>query len=125
MLKLGKASLHRYPVGQKCGFQKVLVYQYFWRVKYMLKLGKASLHRYPVGQKCGFQKVLIYQYCSICVPYEPTFLILWFAFFVKNLKIEYDPHFWGGENYSKIQESSLFKNPVGRKFQRNCSISHS
>ena len=83
----------------------------FGKVEYWWKLGKGVLHRYPVGQKfCqnptskflfyeenGFQKVLIYQYCSICVPYEPIFPILCFAIFVKNSKMEYDPHFGGGE----------------------------
>ena len=29
----------------------------------------------------------------LCVPYEPIFPILCFAIFVKNSKIEYDPHF--------------------------------
>ena len=40
-----------------------------------------------------------------------------FAFFVKNSKIEYDPHFWGGENFLKIEieESSFFRYPVGLK----------
>ena len=57
----------------------------------------------------------------MCVPYEPIFPILCFAFSVKNLKIEYDPHFLG-ENFWKIGESSLFRYPVGRR--RNCSISH-
>ena len=43
----------------------------------------------------GFKKYsYITWYCSICVPYEPIFPILCFAFFVKNSKIEYDPHFW-------------------------------
>ena len=41
-----------------------------------------------------------------CVPYEPIFPILCFTFFVKNLKIEYDPHFWGGEHFWKIGECS-------------------
>ena len=54
--------------------------------------------------------------CSIRVPYEPIFTILCFAFFLKNSKIKYDPHFLGGENFLKIGESSLFRDPVGRKF---------
>ena len=45
-------------------------------------------------------------------------------FFVKNSKIEYDPHFWGGENFGKIGENSLFRQPVGRNFLRNHYISH-
>ena len=73
LLKLGKASRHRYPVGQIfcrnrsishgfrntsifvfCIFEKKSIVEnghHFWRMKYLLKLGKASLHRYPVGQK--------------------------------------------------------------------------
>ena len=90
--------------------------RHFWQVKYSLKLGKASLHRYPVGQQfCqnstskflfyeenGFTKYPYIIYCSICVPYEPIFSILCSAFFVKNLKIKYDPHFGGGKNFIKM-----------------------
>ena len=81
-LRLGKASLIRYPVGQKfCqnrfishGFRdlaflvlrvlkknsKVQNGYHFWRVKYLLKLGKASLHTYPVGQN-PTSKFLFYE----------------------------------------------------------------
>ena len=59
----------------------------------------------------------------LCVPYEPTFPILCFVFFVKNSKIEYDPHFWGGENFWKIGEGSLFRYPLGRKFHK-IALSH-
>ena len=48
-------------------------------------------------------KVLLYQYCSICVPYEPIFPTLCFAFFVKNSKTEYDSHCWGGEKFGKLE----------------------
>ena len=100
-------------------------------MKYLLKHGKACLHRYPEGQKfCqnstskflfyeknGFKK---YSYINCIVLYEylmaPIFPILCFAFFVKNSKIEYDPHFWGGENSLKIGERSLFRNHIQKKF---------
>ena len=32
------------------------------------------------------------------------YFLLCFAFCVKNSKIEYDPHFWGGESFWKIGE---------------------
>ena len=47
-----------------------------------------------------------------------------FAIFGKNLKIENGRHFWGGENFLKIAKSTFLRYPVGRKFQRNSSISH-
>ena len=70
--------------------------RHFWQMKYLLKLGKASLHRY---HRCG----------SKILPGLPIFPILCFAFFVKNSKIDYEPHFWGGENFWKIGESRLVR----------------
>ena len=80
-------------------FLKIQNGRQFWQVKYLLKFGKASLHKYPVGQKfCrnptskflfyeenGFKKYSYITYCSICVPYEPIFPILCFAFFWKKI----------------------------------------
>ena len=50
---------------------------------------------------------------------------LCFAIFGKNSKIQNGRHFWGGENFWKIAKIEFFRYPVGRKFQRNRSISHS
>ena len=50
--------------------------------------------------------------------------ILRFAIFGKNPKIQNGRHFWGGENFLKIEKSIFLRYPVGRKFQRNRSISH-
>ena len=47
---------------------------------------------------------------------------LCFAIFGKNSKIQNGRHFWGGENFWKIAK---IRYPVGRKFRRNHSISHS
>ena len=126
-LKIGSATQKSYPTHQNfhrnrtvshgfrdtrifvfCIFEKNSKIQndcHFWQAKYSLKLRKASFHRYPVGQKfCRnlTSKFLFYEengikkysYISIVPSYEPIFPILCFAFFVKNLKIEYDPHFW-------------------------------
>ena len=49
---------------------------------------------------------------------------LCFAIFGKNSKIQNGRHFWGGENFLKITKSTMLRYPVGRKFQRNRSISH-
>ena len=58
-------------------------------------------------------------FCIFCEKFEnlkwPPFLVgqkFLKTFFVK---IEYDPHFGGGENFWKIGESSLFKYLVGQK----------
>ena len=50
---------------------------------------------------------------------------LCFAIFGKNSKIQNDRHFWGGENFLKIANTTFLTYPVGRKFRRNRSISHS
>ena len=50
---------------------------------------------------------------------------LCFAIFGKNSKIQNGRHFWGGENFLKITKSTMLRYPVGRKFRRNRSISHS
>ena len=51
--------------------------------------------------------------------------ILCFAIFGKNSKNQNGCHFWGGENFLKIAKSTLLRYPMGRKFRRNRSISHS
>ena len=48
----------------------------------------------------------------------------YFAIFGKNSKIQNGRHFWGGGNFLKITKSRIIRYPVGRKFQRNRSISH-
>ena len=50
--------------------------------------------------------------------------ILCFGIFGKKSKIQNGRHFWGGENVLKIPKSTLLRNPGGRKFRRNRSISH-
>ena len=50
---------------------------------------------------------------------------LCFAIFGKNSKTQNVRQFWGGENFWKIAKSTLLRYPVGRKFRRNRSISHS
>ena len=50
--------------------------------------------------------------------------ILCFAIFGQNSKFQNGRHFWGGENFLKIAKITLLRYPVGRKFRRNCSISH-
>ena len=49
---------------------------------------------------------------------------LYFAIFGKNSKIQNGRHFWGGENFWKIANIAFLRYPVGRKLQRNHSISH-
>ena len=50
---------------------------------------------------------------------------LCFAIFGKNSKIQNGRHFWGGENFLKIVKITFLTYPVGQKFRRNRSISHS
>ena len=41
---------------------------------------------------------------------------LCFAIFGKNSKIQNGRHFWGGENFLKITNSTMLRYPVGRNF---------
>ena len=43
--------------------------------------------------------------------------ILCFAIFGKNPKIQNGRHFWGGENFLKIEKNTFPRYPVGRKFR--------
>ena len=93
------ARFSRYKDFCVCIFEKNSKIQngrHYWQMKYLLKLGKASLHIYPVGQNFAeiplvnfyFMKKMVPKSTHIsvlfymCVPYEPTFPILCFAFFV-------------------------------------------
>ena len=49
---------------------------------------------------------------------------LWVEIFGKNSKIQKGRHFWGGENFLKIAQSTFLRYPVGWKFRRHRSISH-
>ena len=51
--------------------------------------------------------------------------ILCFVIFGKNSKIQNGCHFWGRENSLKIANNTFLRYPVGQKFRRNRSISHS
>ena len=50
--------------------------------------------------------------------------ILCFAIFGKNSKIQNGRHFWGGEIFLKIANSTFLRYPVGKKFRQNRSISY-
>ena len=47
-----------------------------------------------------------------------------FAILGKNSKIQNGRHFRGGKIFFLIAKSTMLRYPVGRKFQRNRSISH-
>ena len=48
-----------------------------------------------------------------------------FSILGKNSKIQNCRHFWEEENFLKIAKRTFLRYPVGRKFRRNHSISHS
>ena len=50
--------------------------------------------------------------------------ILCFSIFGENSKIQNGRHFWGGENFLKINNTTFPLYPAARKFRRNRSISH-
>ena len=61
---------------------------------------------------------------ALCHMVKEIQAILCFPIFGKNSKIQNGRHFWGGENFLKIDISTFVRYPVGRKFRRNRSISH-
>ena len=85
VLKLGKAILHRYPVGQN--------------------FCRNPTSKFLFYEENGFKK---YSYITSIVLYV-YLMMLYFQFCVlhflsKIQKYEDDPYFWGGENFWKIKE---------------------
>ena len=91
--------------------------RHFWGGENFLKIGKSTFLRYPVGRK--FNEI------ALSRTVKEIEANLCFAIFGKNSKIQNGRHFWGGENFWKIAKSTFLRYPVGRKFRRNRSISHS
>ena len=90
--------------------------RHFWGGENFLKIAKITFLRYPVGE--NFDEITLS--CTV----KEIEVILCFAIFGKNLKIQNGRHFWGGENFLKIATITFLRYPVGRKFRRNRSISH-
>ena len=79
-----------------------------------LKIAKSSLLRYPVGKK--FLQI------ALSRTVKEIEANLCFSIFGKNSKIQNGHHL--RKVFLKIGNSTFLRYPVGRKFQRNCSISH-
>ena len=87
--------------------------RHFWEEENFLKLPR--LHFLDTLWVENFNEITLF--CPIKAN-------LCFSILGKNLKIQNGRHMWGGENFLKIAKSTLTRYPVGRKFQRNRSISH-
>ena len=81
-----------------------------------MKIAKSTLVRYPVSQ--NFREI------ALSRTVKDIEANLCFAIFGQNLKIQNGRHFGGGEIFLKIGKSTLLRQPGGRKFRRNRSISH-
>ena len=78
---------------------------------------KEYIAEIPCGSKISTKSLYLARlrrYKQICV----------LPFLAKNSKIQNGRHFWGGENFLKIAKITFLRYPVGRRFQRNRSISH-
>ena len=137
-LKIAQSTFLRYPVGRKFRRNrssrtvkeievnlcfaifgknsKIQNGRHFWGGENFLKIAKITFLRYPVGE--NFDEITLS--CTV----KEIEVILCFAIFGKNLKIQNGRHFWGGENFLKIAKITFLRYPVGRKFRRNRSISH-
>ena len=73
------------------------------------KNSKIQNGQYPVGKLvfCHFWQIALSRIleANLC-----------FAIFGKNSKIQNGRHFWGGENFLKITNSTMLRYPVGRNF---------
>ena len=90
--------------------------RHFWGGENFLKIVKITSLRFPLAR--NFDEIALSRTVK---EIEGN---LCFAIFGKNSKIQNGRHFWGGENFWKIAKSAFLRYPVGKKFQRNHSISH-
>ena len=79
--------------------------RHFWGGENFLKIAKTTILRYPVGE--NFDKIALSRTVKEIEAH------LCFAIFGKNSKIQNGRHFWGGENFLKIAQSTFLRYPVG------------
>ena len=87
--------------------------RHFWEKENFLKLPR--VHFLDTLWVENFNEITLF--CTVKAN-------LCFSILGKNSKIQNGRHMWGGENFLKIAKSTFLRYPVGRKFRRNCSISH-
>ena len=138
-LKIDISTFLRYPVGRKYfdkialsrtvkEIQAILCFaifgknskiqnvRHFWGGENFLKIDISTFLRYPVGRKY-FDKI------ALSRTVKEIQAILCFAIFGKNSKIQNVRHFWGGENFLKIDISTFLRYPVGRKYFDKIALS--
>ena len=138
-MTIEQSILHIYPVGQKFrrnhsishglgDTSNIKFYHFcqkfensngchFWKEEKFLRIEQSILHIYPVGQK--FRRN-----CSILHGLGDTRSFKFYNF-CPNSKIQNGYHFWKEEKFLRIEQSILHIYPMGQKFCRNRSISHS
>ena len=162
LLKLGKASLHRYPVGQKfcqiCsiwhGFQDTRIfvfcnfYEKFenskwppvlaseisvetWKlvftdtlwVKHFSKIPLVNFYfmKKMVSKSTHRSHISVLFYMCTLWAYISNFV---FCIFCQNSKIEYDPHFWGGEIFFAKMERVIWCNTLWVETFDEIALSH-
>ena len=82
--------------------------RHFWGGENFLKIVKITFLKYPVGRKFRRNRS-----SRTVKEIEGN---LCFAIFGKHSKIQNGRHFWGGENFFKITNSTMLRYPVGRNF---------
>ena len=88
--------------------------RHFWGGENFLKINNTTFLLYPAGR----------DEIALSRTVKEIEAILCFSIFGENSKIQNGHHFWGGENFLKIANSTFLLYPAGRKFRRNRSISH-
>ena len=87
-----------------------------WGGENFLKIAKSTFLRCPVVE--NFDEI------ALSGTVKAIEANLFFAIFGKTSKNQNGRHFWGGEIFLKIANSTFLRYPVGRKFRRNRSIWH-
>ena len=111
------ARLRRYK--QFCVFPflaKIQNGRHFWGGENFLKIN--NIHSSHTLRVENFDEI------ALSRTVKEIQAILCFSIFGENSKIQNGRHFWGGEFFLKIANTTFLLYPVGRKFRRNRSISH-
>ena len=101
---------------------------HFWGGENFLNIANNTFLRYPVGRK--FRRNRSLAHVTWLRRYNPVeqFCVLSFcvlSFLAKIRKFKMAAIFGEGKIFLKIANSTFLRYPVGRKFRRNRSISHS
>ena len=132
-MKINNTTFLLYPVGRKLrrnrSIEAILCFSifgenskiqnggHFWGGENFLKIAKIVHSSYTLWVE-NFDEI------ALSRTVKEIQAILCFSIFGKNSKIQNGRHFWGGEIFLKINNTTFLLYPGDRKFRQNRSISH-